>query len=97
MNGLVVTDLKCDAQGRPIVTEINLRHVAFTSTFASAGLNFSEYQMLILQGRENEIPAGPTIAVPEDNIMLRDVDGLPIYRVGYRPLKMGESFGGAVG
>lgn len=94
MNGLVVTDLKCDASGRPVVTEINLRHVAFTSTFASAGLNFSECQMLILSGRADEIAPGQTLEFPDDNIMLRDVDGLPIYRTGYRTLEMGESFGG---
>ena len=94
MNGLVVTDLKCDASGRPIVTEINLRHVAFTSTFASAGLNFRECQMLILSGRADEIAPGQTLEFPDDNIMLRDVDGLPIYRTGYRTLEMGESFGG---
>lgn len=90
MNGLVVTDLKCNAEGKPIITEINLRHVAFTSTFASAGLNFSECQMLILQGREDEISPDLTMSFPEDNIMLRDVDGLPIYRTGYRPIELGE-------
>jgi len=90
MNGLVVTDLKCNDRDEPVVTEINLRHVAFTSTFASAGLNFCEYQMLILAGRENEIPPGLTIEFPDSNIMLRDVDGLPIYRTDYAPLAVGE-------
>ncbi len=46
MNGLVVVDLKENSEGKPLITEINLRHVAFTSTFASAGLNFSESQLL---------------------------------------------------
>lgn len=90
MNGLVVTDLKCNARNEPIVTEINLRHVAFTSTFANAGLNFCEYQLLLLSGREAEIPPGLTITFPETNVMLRDVDGLPIYRTDYAPLAIGE-------
>ena len=90
MNGLVVTDLKEDANGRPIVTEINIRHVAFTSTFANAGLNFSEYQMLILTGRAKEIPDELTITFPVDNCMLRDVDGLPIYLDHYHQIETGE-------
>lgn len=90
MNGLVVTDLKEDKNGNPIVTEINIRHVAFTSTFANAGFNFSEYQMLILMGREKEIPAELTITFPENNCMLRDVDGLPIYLQHYKPLTTGN-------
>lgn len=79
MNGLIVVDLKEDANGIPMVTEINLRHVAFTSTFANAGFNFSEYQMLLLSGQKDLIPAGLTMQFPENNMMLRDVDGLPIY------------------
>lgn len=90
MNGMVVTDLKEDANGNPKVTEINIRHVAFTSTFADAGLNFVEYQMLILTGRENEIPKGLTTVFPDDNCMLRDVDGLPLYIEHYHSLRIGE-------
>lgn len=89
MNGLVVTDLKEDSNGFPYVTEINIRHVAFTSTFANAGLNFSEYQMMILLGREHEISSELTQIFPEDNIMLRDVDGLPIYLEHYKPVELG--------
>jgi len=91
MNGLVVTDLREDANGKPRITEINIRHVAFTSTFANAGLNFAEYQMLILAERKNEIPDGLTAIFPEDNIMLRDVDGLPIFLEHYSVIKTGES------
>ncbi len=90
MNGLVVTDLKEDGNGNPVVTEINIRHVAFTSTFANAGFNFSEYQLLCLMGRKNEIPDELTIQFPEDNCMLRDVDGLPIYLDHYKPIAIGE-------
>ncbi len=92
MNGLVVTDLKEDTNGNPFVTEINIRHVAFTSTFANAGLNFSEYQLLCLMNRQNEIPKGLTMEFPQDNCMLRDVDGLPIYLDHYKEIKIGESY-----
>lgn len=90
MNGLVVTDLKEDEKGNPYVTEINLRHVAFTSTFANAGFNFSEFQMLILTGRENELSPEQTMKFSDDNVMLRDVDGLPIFLEHYREIGMGE-------
>lgn len=93
MNGLVVTDLKEDKDGNPIITEINIRHVAFTSTFANAGLNFSEYQMLVLTGRENEIAPELTKIFPDDNAMLRDVDGLPIYLEHYKEIQTGENYG----
>ena len=92
MNGLVVTDLKEDGNGNPVVTEINIRHVAFTSTFANAGFNFSEYQLLCLMGRKNEISDELTIQFPEDNCMLRDVDGLPIYLDHYKPIAIGECY-----
>lgn len=92
MNGLVVTDLKENAMGEPVVTEINIRHVAFTSTFANAGFNFSEYQLLCLMGRENEISEDLTMIFPEDNCMLRDVDGLPIYLEHYKQLSVGENY-----
>lgn len=94
MNGLVVTDLKEDVNGNPIVTEINIRHVAFTSTFANAGFNFSEFQMMILTGRESEISSEETKMFPDDNIMLRDVDGLPIYLEHYNAIQTGECYGG---
>lgn len=92
MNGLVVTDLKENAVGEPIVTEINIRHVAFTSTFANAGLNFSEYQLLCLMGRESDIPSNLTMVFPEDNCMLRDVDGLPLYLEHYSQLEEGKYY-----
>lgn len=92
MNGLVVTDLKEDERGNPVITEINIRHVAFTSTFANAGLNFAEYQMMILAGMENQISDELTKVFPDDNIMLRDVDGLPIYLEHYNEMAMGEKY-----
>lgn len=92
MNGLIVVDLKEDENGVPLITEINLRHVAFTSTFANAGLNFSETQLLCMMNRKNEIKIKGTITFPENNAMLRDVDGLPIYIDNFSIPKDGETF-----
>ena len=90
MNGLVVADLKEDSTGTPLVTEINIRHVAFTSSFANAGLNFSEYQMLCMLNRQHDISPGLTKQFPKDNLVLRDVDGLPIYLEHYKEIGIGE-------
>ncbi len=89
MNGLIVVDLKEDKNGTPIVTEINIRHVAFTSSFAMAGLNFSQYQMQLLIGDKALISPDLTMIFPENNIILRDVDGLPIYLEDYVEAKIG--------
>lgn len=90
MNGMVVVDMKADAEGRPRVTEINIRHVAFSSSFANAGFNLAEYHLLCTLGRENELTENLEKTYPENNYILRDVDGLPIYVENYQPFKVGD-------
>lgn len=90
MTGLIVVDMKADASGKPIITEINIRHVAFSSSFANAGFNLSEYQLLLALGRENELSSEIEKIYPQNNLILRDVDGLPIYVDDYKPLAIGE-------
>lgn len=89
MNGLVVVDMKGDKHNRPIITEINIRHVAFSSSFAMAGFNVSEYQLLLALGREDEISKDVEHNFPPHNLILRDVDGLPIYIAEEKPLELG--------
>ena len=90
MNGLVVCDMKADKNGVPLVTEINIRHVAFSSSFANAGFNISEYQLLLALGRGDELSDEIEMTFPKNNLILRDVDGQPIYLKEYKPLKEGE-------
>lgn len=90
MNGLVVVDMKCRCDGYPVATEINLRHVAFSSMFASAGFNVSEYQLLLALGRDKEISPEVEKKYPEGNLMLRDVDGEPIYVEHPQAIEIGE-------
>jgi hypothetical protein len=92
MNGLVVVDLKENRYGKPLITEINLRHVAFTSTFANAGLNFCETQLLCLMNQKEKISIHGTKIFPKENAMFRDVDGLPVYIENFKMPKLGESF-----
>ena len=89
MNGLVVCDMKCKADGSPILTEINLRHVAFSSMFASAGFNVSEYQLLLALNRDDEISPEIEKIFPVGNRMLRDVDGEPIYKEKLEEIPVG--------
>ena len=90
MNGLVVCDMKADENGVPLVTEINIRHVAFSSSFANAGFNISEYQLLVALNREHELSPELEKVYPIDNLILRDVDGQPIYLEHYHPIVIGE-------
>jgi carbamoyl-phosphate synthase large subunit len=78
MNGFVAVDMREDRNGNPLITEINLRHVACTSAFAQAGHNLAEAQLLATLGRAREI--GPVaMDYPEGNLILRDIDGPPIW------------------
>ena len=90
MNGLVVVDMKGDKENNPIITEINIRHVAFSSSFAAAGFNLSEYQLLLALNRADEIPEDIDKKFPYGNYILRDVDGTPIYIEEHRDFEIGS-------
>jgi carbamoyl-phosphate synthase large subunit len=90
MNGMVVVDMKADDIGKPCVTEINIRHVSFSSSFAIAGLNLAEYHLLCALDRGSEMNEDIEMIYPKDNLILRDVDGQPIYVPDYKPLQIGE-------
>ncbi|MBQ6185628.1 MAG: hypothetical protein IJK48_07145 [Bacteroidales bacterium] len=94
MNGLVVVDMKCDSEGRPYVTEINLRYVAYTSIFAEAGFNVAEYHALLALGKDSELPAEVEKEFPEGNLFLRDVDGEPIFIDSLADIPVGGYYSG---
>ena len=88
-HGLLTVDLREDRTGALKVTEINVRHVAATSALAEGGANISEAQVLTTLGRLDEI--GETVPhFPDDNVILRDIDGAPLLLTGYRELAVGE-------
>ena len=77
-HGFFTVDFKEDAIGKPYITEVNVRHVAFTQCFAAGGANFAEDTMRLL---DNEPTFDKTFKLYEferDLIFLRDVDSLPI-------------------
>ena len=92
MNGLVVVDMKEDKDGKPIITEINIRHVAFSSSFAMAGHNIAEAQLLLVLNRKDEIEGDVVKDYPLENFILRDVDSNPIYIASPKQLEVGECF-----
>jgi carbamoyl-phosphate synthase large subunit len=94
-HGLLTVDFREDRTGALKVTEINVRHVAATSALAAGGANLAEAQILATLGRFDEI-GDPVPHFPEDNIILRDIDGAPIWLTGYRELAVGEFAQGAV-
>ncbi len=78
LNGIFTVDYKEDASGNPKITEINIRHVAFTSSIAAGGANIP---MDTLQALLEEDTAGMKridYTYSEPLIFLRDVDGEPI-------------------
>ena len=88
-HGLLTVDLREDATGALKVTEINVRHVAATSALAAGGANLAEAQLLATLGRIEEI--GETAPrFPDDNVILRDIDGAPVWLTDYRELAVGE-------
>lgn len=78
MQGLVAVDLREDAHGNPMITEINLRHVACTSAFASAGNNLAEAQVFATLGMLDRVGALDH-SYPSGNYILRDIDGSALW------------------
>jgi carbamoyl-phosphate synthase large subunit len=87
--GLLTVDLREDRTGALKITEINVRHVAATSALAAGGANMAEAQVLATLGRLEEI-GEPVPRFPDDNVILRDIDGVPIWLTDYRELAVGE-------
>lgn len=77
-HGFYTVDLKEDYAGKPMITEINVRHVAFTQCFAMGGANLCEDTIRLL----DEDPSFDTdfklYEFEDDLIFLRDVDERPI-------------------
>jgi hypothetical protein len=88
-DGLLTVDLREDRTGALKITEINVRHVAATSALAAGGANMAEAQVLATLGRLEEV-GEPVPRFPDDNVILRDIDGVPIWLTDYRELAVGE-------
>ena len=77
-HGFFTVDLKEDENGKPYITEVNVRHVAFNQLFAAAGANFAEDTMRLLNQDPEFDQTFKLYEFEKDLIFLRDVDSLPI-------------------
>jgi hypothetical protein len=77
-HGFFTVDLKEDEQGRPYITEINVRHVAFTQCFAAAGANFAEDTIRLIRGDTAFDRSYRQYTFAPGTVFLRDVDATPI-------------------
>lgn len=77
LNGIFTVDFKEDADGVPKITEINIRHVAFTSSIAAGGANLPADTLKMLSSG-SLTPKRIDYQYEEGLIFLRDVDSLPI-------------------
>jgi carbamoyl-phosphate synthase large subunit len=89
MHGLVAVDFREASDGSPMITEINLRHVAATYAFAAAGFNLAEAHLLLTLGKA--LPGPVEMTFPQGNMILRDIDGTPVWVGDYKELAVGES------
>ncbi|MBS1495162.1 MAG: hypothetical protein JST55_16770 [Bacteroidetes bacterium] len=78
LNGIFTVDYKEDADGNPKITEINIRHVAFTSSIAAGGANLPLDTLTALFLKNPEEMEVINYKFPDDLIFLRDVDSYPI-------------------
>jgi carbamoyl-phosphate synthase large subunit len=77
-HGFFTIDFKKNSSGKPFITEINVRHVAFTQCFAAGGANFAEDTVRLLD-KDSEFDTNFRLyEFEKDLIFLRDVDSVPI-------------------
>lgn len=77
-HGFFTVDFKEDGNGKPYITEINVRHVAFTQCFAAGGANFAEDTIRLLDEDITYDKDYKMYEFEKDLIFLRDVDNIPI-------------------
>lgn len=77
-HGFFTVDLKDDESGNPLVTEVNIRHVAFSQCFSACGANFPEDTIRLLDNDTTFDKNFKLYEFEEGTIFLRDVDSLPI-------------------
>ncbi len=77
-HGFFTVDFKEDEQGKPYITEINVRHVAFTQCFAAGGANLAEDTIRLLDNDPQFDQAFKAYEFEKNLIFLRDVDSLPV-------------------
>lgn len=78
-HGILSFDLKEDSQGNMKVTEVNIRHMAYTGVMAEAGFDLIEDTIRIMEeGNADSLVRDPLHHYDKPYVFLRDVDVEPI-------------------
>ena len=78
-HGILSFDLKEDKNGRMKVTEINIRHMAYTGVMARVGFDLIEDTIKIMEdGNCERVERSPFYHYKKPYVFLRDVDVAPI-------------------
>ncbi len=78
-HGILSFDLKEDAAGNLKVTEVNIRHMAYTGVMAHAGFDLIEDTIRIMEDQNaDRVQRAPYFHYDKPYIFLRDVDVEPI-------------------
>jgi carbamoyl-phosphate synthase large subunit len=77
-HGFFTVDFKEDKNGVPFITEINVRHVAFTQCFAMGGANFAADTLKLLLNPNAGEWIFHAYRFDDGLVFLRDVDERPI-------------------
>ena len=75
-HGFFTADFKEDINGKPYITEINVRMVAFNYSFAKGGANFSEDIVGLINDDPGYDRKYKMYEFEPGTIFLRDVDGM---------------------
>lgn len=76
-HGFFTLDYKEDADGRPRITEVNVRNVAFNGCFAELGANFSEDMVRLIIDDPGFDRSFRQYEFDDDYVFIRDVDVEP--------------------
>ena len=78
-HGILSFDLKEDKNGNMKVTEVNIRHMAYTGVMAHVGFNLIEDTIKIMEdGNCDRVEKAPYYHYEKPYVFLRDVDVEPI-------------------
>ena len=78
-HGILSFDLKEDSRGELKVTEVNIRHMAYTGVMAQAGFDIVEDTIRIMEeGNADNVSRAPYYHYDRPYVFLRDVDIEPI-------------------
>ena len=92
-HGILSFDLKEDKEGNLKVTEINIRHMAYTGVMAQAGFDLIEDTIRIMEdGNCDNVERTPFYHYDKPYVFLRDVDVEPILLDGEDIFEEGSSF-----